>query len=67
MNIRIFSITAFFAAMTLVISACSNDEMSSGSPGTDARQETAVEHAKKHIETQNVCPKHPNIIKDEPG
>ena len=67
MNIRIFSITAFFAAMTLVISACSNDEMSSGSPGTDARQETAVEHAKKHLDPKYVCPMHPNIIKDEPG
>lgn len=30
-------------------------------------QETAVEHARKHLDPTYVCPMHPNIVRNEPG
>jgi predicted small lipoprotein YifL len=33
----------------------------------DAKDDTALEHAKKHLDTQYVCPMHPKIVSDEPG
>ncbi len=32
-----------------------------------APAETALEHAKKHLDPKYVCPMHPQIVKDEPG
>jgi Cu(I)/Ag(I) efflux system membrane fusion protein len=29
--------------------------------------DTALEHAAKHMDPKYVCPMHPKIIKDEPG
>lgn len=38
-------------------------------PGEKAttENETAVEHARKHLDSKYVCPMHPKIIKDQPG
>lgn len=33
----------------------------------DANKETAVEHAKKHLQEKYICPMHPKIIKDQPA
>ncbi|HEY9050531.1 MAG TPA: efflux RND transporter periplasmic adaptor subunit, partial [Gammaproteobacteria bacterium] len=30
-------------------------------------KETAIEHAKKHLDPKYVCPMHPQIVRDEPG
>jgi len=30
-------------------------------------QETAVEHAKKHLDPSYFCPMHPQVVRDEPG
>jgi len=32
----------------------------------DAKDDTALEHAKKHLDTQYVCPMHPEIVRDQP-
>jgi Cu(I)/Ag(I) efflux system membrane fusion protein len=33
----------------------------------DALDDTALEHAAKHMDTKYVCPMHPQIVRDEPG
>jgi Cu(I)/Ag(I) efflux system membrane fusion protein len=33
----------------------------------EAADDTALEHAAKHMDPKYVCPMHPNIVKDEPG
>jgi len=48
----------------LGLSACSQDEMISGSKSTS---ETAVEHGVKHQDPKYVCPMHSQIIRDKPG
>jgi Cu(I)/Ag(I) efflux system membrane fusion protein len=50
------------AAMVFSLSACSNE-----AEDITTEKETAVEHARKHIDTRYVCPMHPKIIKDKPG
>lgn len=35
--------------------------------GEPPRQETALEHAKKHLDPKYQCPMHPQIIRDQPG
>ena len=56
-------------AGVVALSACSdssNDKtVMSGNSGEN--KETALEHARKHMDPTYVCPMHPNIIKDEPG
>lgn len=32
-----------------------------------ALRDTALEHAKKHLDAKYVCPMHPEIVRDEPG
>jgi len=52
----------------LFISACDTKENpdQQAVSATD-KKETAVEHAKKHLDPKYVCPMHPQIIRDEPG
>jgi membrane fusion protein, copper/silver efflux system len=33
----------------------------------DPTQDTAVEHARRHLDPKYVCPMHPQIVRDEPG
>ena len=56
-----------FAA--LLLSACSEDSSNVDMPATDKmdKNETAVEHAEKHLAPNYVCPMHPQIIRDKPG
>ena len=35
--------------------------------GIESEQETALEHAEKHLDPNYVCPMHPQIIRGEPG
>ena len=39
----------------------------SSQTGTEPVQETALEHAKKHLDPNYVCPMHPQIVRGEPG
>lgn len=38
-----------------------------GEPLAAALDDTAMEHAAKHLDPRYVCPMHPQIVKDEPG
>jgi Cu(I)/Ag(I) efflux system membrane fusion protein len=49
----------------LPLVACDSSEQMTGADGM--QQETAVEHAEKHLDPKYVCPMHPNIVQDEPG
>lgn len=49
----------------MVLSACGDDEAATGS--RQAKQETALEHAEKHLDPRYVCPMHPQIVRDKPG
>lgn len=53
---------------SLFLSGCSNENATKAESGkTGTQKETALEHAKKHMDPTYVCPMHPNIVKDEPG
>jgi len=54
-------LVALFIASAFVVNACGDKQ------ATPAQKETAVEHAKKHLDPTYVCPMHPNIIRNEPG
>ena len=48
-----------FCALAFILVACSNE-----AEDTAEQKETAIEHARKHLDTRYVCPMHPRIIKD---
>lgn len=37
------------------------------SEGSSPAEETALEHAAKHLDPTYICPMHPNIVQDQPG
>lgn len=52
-----------FLVSCLLVS-CDKDEQAAAQT---TRSETALEHAKKHLDTRYVCPMHPEIVKNEAG
>ena len=61
-----FIINLTILAGAILLTACS-DQSQDKTDMANVKKETAVEHAKKHMDPAYVCPMHPNIIKDEPG
>lgn len=61
-NIKIFPVLVLSAA---VLVACGDDMPTTTKDGM--QNETAVEHAGKHLDPKYVCPMHPNIVQDQPG
>jgi len=53
-------------ATTLLLTACGKSDESTESLA-QAMDDTALEHAKKHLDSKYVCPMHPQIVRDEPG
>ena len=51
----------------LFLSACEQEASAPGEPLATALDDTAMEHAAKHLDPRYVCPMHPQIVKDEPG
>ncbi|MFO7604330.1 MAG: efflux RND transporter periplasmic adaptor subunit [Gammaproteobacteria bacterium] len=64
---RKISITLLTGIVVLSLAACSNDHDGTPATTTEGQQETATEHAKKHLDPKYVCPMHPQIVRDEPG
>ena len=60
-------ITISFAA--ILLTACSEDSSNMDMSTTDkmGENETAIEHASKHLDANYVCPMHPQIIRGKPG
>jgi Cu(I)/Ag(I) efflux system membrane fusion protein len=55
-------------ACALLLSACSGpDAPSPSEPLAEALDDTAMEHAVKHLDARYVCPMHPQIVRDDPG
>jgi Cu(I)/Ag(I) efflux system membrane fusion protein len=65
---RTFSYLIFLSLAAILV-GCSDQQpdRQTESGMTGDKQETALEHAAKHVDPTYVCPMHPNIIKDEPG
>jgi Cu(I)/Ag(I) efflux system membrane fusion protein len=56
---------ALLIAATLT--ACEGGSEAPSEPLAAALDDTALEHAGKHLDTKYVCPMHPQIVRDEPG
>jgi Cu(I)/Ag(I) efflux system membrane fusion protein len=52
--------------LSLFLFACSEKQEAANAPAS-SQKETAIEHAKKHLDPTYVCPMHPQIVRDEPG
>ncbi len=68
MNIDIGRVCApiLLLLAVLLLAACSRGEHAD-SAGVAPAEETALEHARKHLDATYVCPMHPQIVRDEPG
>ncbi len=58
-----------FGAILLAaqLSGCDTPEATSTETLSEILDDTAVEHAVKHLDPRYVCPMHPQIVRDEPG
>ena len=54
-----------FAPIALI--GCGDGDEMPSEPLSRALDDTAMEHAAKHLDPKYVCPMHPRIVKDEPG
>ncbi|UCE89158.1 MAG: hypothetical protein JSW10_12825, partial [Pseudomonadota bacterium] len=58
------------AVIAMLVAGC-GDEPQTDAPGAASQgegvKETAVEHARKHLDPTWVCPMHPQIARGEPG
>jgi len=52
--------------LSLFLFACGEKQEAANVP-TSSQKETAIEHAKKHLDPTYVCPMHPQIVRDKPG
>ena len=61
------------AAAVLVLAAiwgliaCAPEPAPPSESLAEALDDTALEHAAKHLDSRYVCPMHPQIVRDEPG
>ena len=53
--------------LTTQLGACLESPSEQGEKLADASQDTAMEHAKKHLDPKYVCPMHAQIVRDQPG
>ena len=51
----------------MLIAGCDQGARVPTEPLAEALDDTAMEHAAKHLDTKYVCPMHPQIVKGEPG
>ena len=54
--------------LSVLLAGCGGADPAAPSESmTEALDDTATEHALKHLDTKYVCPMHPQIVRDEPG
>lgn len=51
----------------LLVTACENQTRLPSEPLARVQNDTALEHAVKHLNPRYVCPMHPQIVQDAPG
>jgi len=56
----------FLVIVSLLLTAC-GDPQAASETMAEAADDTALEHAAKHLDPKYICPMHPQIVKDEPG
>lgn len=68
-DIRCFPALVLMVGAALLLQACSGPDEQSRPSETlaEALDDSALEHAVKHLDEKYVCPMHPRIIRDEPG
>lgn len=66
-RLRGFHGLALVLAFALITAACDHAATPPSEPLAEAADDTALEHARKHLDPKYVCPMHPQIVKDEPG
>jgi Cu(I)/Ag(I) efflux system membrane fusion protein len=54
-------------ALSLLVAGCGEQGTAPTESLAEAVDDTAMEHAAKHLDPKYVCPMHPQIVKDEPG
>lgn len=64
-NMKKYTLLASAVALSLSLLACDSSEQMPNADGM--KQDTAIEHAEKHLDPKYVCPMHPNIVQDKPG
>ncbi|MEA3275049.1 MAG: heavy metal-binding domain-containing protein [Pseudomonadota bacterium] len=65
---RITATTLLITAVVFLPARSGPDEQDRPSETlAEALDDTAMEHAAKHLDEKYVCPMHPQIIRDEPG
>ncbi len=68
---RLFSHLALLPALLLPLAGClESDAKPTAMPSetlAEASDDTALEHAQKHLDPKYVCPMHPQIVRDEEG
>ena len=52
--------------LSLSLAAC-GDKQEPQTMASSEKQDTAVEHAQKHLDPKYICPMHPQIVRDVPG
>jgi len=63
-----FSKNAVFLLMIFFLVSCSeHNDIQPTETAEAVMNDTALEHAAKHLDPKYVCPMHPQIIRDEPG
>jgi Cu(I)/Ag(I) efflux system membrane fusion protein len=65
------SLCLLASVLSLLLVGCANDSDAEHAAPTEsmatAADDSAIEHAAKHLDPKYVCPMHPQVIKDEPG
>lgn len=57
----------FLAVGLILLYACKQEAPPPSETLAEASDDTALEHAAKHLDPKYVCPMHPQIVRDEPG
>ncbi len=60
------TVLLFTLLLPLLLTACGEKQENQATTSVE-QQETAIEHAQKHLDPKYTCPMHPQIIQDEPG
>jgi Cu(I)/Ag(I) efflux system membrane fusion protein len=65
-HIRKWSILCL-VLFTVALGGCLEPPAETSESLSEAADDTALEHAAKHLDAKYVCPMHPQIVRDEPG
>ena len=53
--------------LALLVTGCGPSDITPSESLASASDDSALEHAQKHLDPKYVCPMHPQIVRDEEG